>query len=242
MKDKLKVIEAVINNETQPAVNARELWKALESKQEFSNWIKNRLADFDAGVDYTVDKIINGENKGRFAAIEYTLTLDTAKHLAMLERNEIGKKIRQYFIEVEKEFRSALNENIKFCQRVYADKCAETALTGNIAPGVNASTLELIDCINRRILSGGTVDKEVLRYAWNVGRLVAKQAVSIYPDDLTAFIKSFPAGEFTRNDVYDQYCACCSDPISPRRFWPCVRAIRPCSEKRISCARIVVFK
>mgnify|MGYP003304056330 CR=1 FL=1 len=163
---------------------------------------------------------------------EYLITRDGFTLLAM---GFTGKKAMQFKIAYIEAF-NAMEEAIKNS----AVKIAN--YERNIAPGVNASTLELIDCINRRILSGGAVDKEVLRYAWNVGRLVAKQAVSIYSDDLTAFIKSFPAGEFTRNDVYDQYCACCSDPISPRRFWPCVRAIRPCSEKRISCARIVVFK
>jgi Rha family phage regulatory protein len=163
---------------------------------------------------------------------EYLITRDGFTILAM---GFTGKKAMQFKIAYIEAF-NAMEEAIKNS----AVKIAN--YERNIAPGVNASTLELIDCINRRILSGGTVDKEVLRYAWNVGRLVAKQAVSIYPDELTAFIKSFPAGEFTRNDVYDQYCACCSDPISPRRFWPCVRAIRPCSDKRTSCARIVVFK
>jgi len=36
--------------------------------------------------------------------IEYILTLDTAKHLAMIQRNQKGKEVRDYFIQCEKEF------------------------------------------------------------------------------------------------------------------------------------------
>jgi phage anti-repressor protein len=83
-------------------VNARELWQALGSKQEFANWVKSRLDGFAEGQDFTVDKFING----RATQIDYHLTIDTAKHLAMLERNEKGMQIRQYFIEVEKKAKS----------------------------------------------------------------------------------------------------------------------------------------
>lgn len=102
----LAIEERIFDGEEQAAVNARELWKALGSKQEFANWIKDRIADFKEGQDFTVDKFINGRNeRGRFASKEYYITLDVAKHLAMLERNDAGRKIRQYFIEVEKEYR-----------------------------------------------------------------------------------------------------------------------------------------
>lgn len=79
-------------------VNARELWTKLESKQEFANWIKNRLEGFCEGQDFTIDKFING----RATQIDYHITIDTAKHISMLERNDIGRMIRQYFIDVEK--------------------------------------------------------------------------------------------------------------------------------------------
>lgn len=95
----------IFDGEEQASVNARELWKALGSKRQFGNWIKERLSDFVDGQDYTINKIVNGENRGRFAPTEYYITLDVAKHLAMLERNDAGRKIRQYFIEVEKEYR-----------------------------------------------------------------------------------------------------------------------------------------
>ena len=108
MQELIKITRARINNETVNAVNARDLWKFLESKQEFANWIKDRIRKYGflGGVDFTVDKIINGENKGRFAANEYFVSLDMAKELAMVENNEQGRKIRRYFIEVEKEFRN----------------------------------------------------------------------------------------------------------------------------------------
>ena len=108
---KLAEVLNVLNGDKITAVNARDLWKFLESKQEFANWIKDRIRKygFKEGLDFTVDKIINGENKGRFAANEYFISLDMAKELAMVENNERGRQARQYFIEVEKRFRHAGN-------------------------------------------------------------------------------------------------------------------------------------
>jgi len=82
-------------------VNARDLWEALGSKQQFANWIASRIDGFIAESDFTVNRIING----KAVQYDYHLTIDTAKHIAMLERNEKGREIRQYFIEVEKKAR-----------------------------------------------------------------------------------------------------------------------------------------
>lgn len=79
-------------------VNARDLWVSLESKQDFSNWITARSEGFIEGADFT---IILLESSGGRPKKEYFIALDMAKHLAMLERNEQGRKIRQYFIDVE---------------------------------------------------------------------------------------------------------------------------------------------
>ena len=83
-------------------VNARELWIGVESKRQFSDWIKERLDGFIPEIDFTVHRFVNG----KATQIDYYLTLDTAKHLAMLERNDKGMLIRQYFIEVEKKARA----------------------------------------------------------------------------------------------------------------------------------------
>lgn len=92
----------IFGGEEQASVNARELWKALGSKQEFANWIKDRISYFEAERDYTSEKLVNVENSGRFAPTEYYITLDVAKHFASLERNERGKKIRRILLEYEK--------------------------------------------------------------------------------------------------------------------------------------------
>jgi phage anti-repressor protein len=221
---------AVINGYEQLVVNARELWQKLGSKQEFSNWIKNRIADFTEGVDFTVDKVINGENKGRFSATEYTLTLDTAKHLAMLERNENGKKIRQYFIEIERGFYQAMEEQLNSCS---------PRRPANIA----VSTADLIEKINLQLIAGMEVEPEVLRYVWNIGRLVGKpMRKHNYPAELEEFIMGLAAGEYVRSEVYSAYCAQCNCPMTARRFWPLVRNIRPCCESRNAYGRKVVFE
>lgn len=91
----------VTRNKGKKVVSARELHEKLESKQDFSNWIKGRIEKFgfQENKDFT---IILSKSTGGRPTIEYALTLDMAKELGMLEGNDIGKQIRRYFIEVEK--------------------------------------------------------------------------------------------------------------------------------------------
>ena len=90
-------------------VNARLLHEFLESRQDFSEWIKNRIHkyEFEDGSDYLLHKIMeqvphmNGLRTR--AVMEYHLTLDMAKELAMVERSSKGRQARRYFIECERQ-------------------------------------------------------------------------------------------------------------------------------------------
>lgn len=85
----------------QQVVSARELHGFLTIRSKFADWLKNRINKygFVENQDFvTVSKIL--ENGGR--ELDYALTLDMAKELAMVEGNEKGKQARQYFIDCEK--------------------------------------------------------------------------------------------------------------------------------------------
>lgn len=85
-------------------VDARFLHQFLKSKQEFANWIKSRIEDygFVEGRDFLTSL---SKSTGGRRAIDYTISIDMAKELAMLERNEKGRQARTYFINAEKELR-----------------------------------------------------------------------------------------------------------------------------------------
>lgn len=88
------------------AVNARDLYIFLESKQQFADWIKSRIEkyDFIENQDYQVfHNFMNNPNGGR-PATEYVLSIGMAKELSMIENNEKGKQARKYFIACEEEF------------------------------------------------------------------------------------------------------------------------------------------
>jgi len=104
-----------IGNIEQNCVDARELWQKLESKRQFGNWIQDRLEDFDEEVDYVCvfNKIVKNPSEGGRPEKNFILTLDTAKHIAMLERNSAGKQIRQYFIEIERRFIKNIEEKVQ---------------------------------------------------------------------------------------------------------------------------------
>jgi anti-repressor protein len=104
------------NKEGIQTVNARDLWKGLESKQKFADWIKDRTEGFDENKDFIIHKSMKVQTEGgrevKRPVIEYFLSLDTGKHIAMLERNEKGRIFRQYFIDFENIERNKLPKNI----------------------------------------------------------------------------------------------------------------------------------
>jgi phage anti-repressor protein/phage antirepressor YoqD-like protein len=89
------------STEGRRTVNARELHAFLEVKSEFRNWIKNRVEDF--GFVENQDFVTVGKNlPGGGKQNDYHLTIEMAKELSMVERNDKGKQARQYFIECER--------------------------------------------------------------------------------------------------------------------------------------------
>lgn len=107
MDELINITTAKIGEEEVNAVNGRDLHRKLGSKQDYSTWIKRRIEkyEFIEGQDYLIHKFVEQLPSGAKHCIEYIISLDMAKELAMVENNEQGRKIRQYFIEVEKEFR-----------------------------------------------------------------------------------------------------------------------------------------
>ena len=105
------VIDGNIGVETVQTVNARDLHTFLEVGKMFANWIKDRIQQygFIEGRDFIEVVAETGKNSsGGRPAREYHISLDMAKELSMVERNEKGKQARQYFIEMERRVKSGV--------------------------------------------------------------------------------------------------------------------------------------
>lgn len=103
----VSVVE-VIEYDGKQAVNARELHEKLGNKKQFANWIQLRIEQygFVENQDFQVfNQKVKNPNGGR-SRKEYALSLDMAKELCMVENNDAGRRIRKYFIEVEKKART----------------------------------------------------------------------------------------------------------------------------------------
>ncbi|WP_208432701.1 antA/AntB antirepressor family protein [Bartonella taylorii] len=102
MNTLIEIREQVVDQETVQTVNARDLHTFLEITSKFADWIKNRIKEcnFRENIDF-IGFSKNLEKSGR-PSIEYYITLDMAKHLSMIERNDKGHEARQYFIKCER--------------------------------------------------------------------------------------------------------------------------------------------
>lgn len=105
----IKIDSITIGNEVKETVSARELYLFLEVKSRFNDWITSRISTFSFEEDqdfttHTENLVSGGQQK------EYFLTIDMAKELSMVERNDKGKQARQYFIECEKRSKSVSPE------------------------------------------------------------------------------------------------------------------------------------
>lgn len=101
----------VTTNGDKLTLSARELHKELNIAGRFSRWFEQMSEyGFEENVDYTsVQNCTEVQNNGGIQVRElqdYQITLDMAKEIAMLQRNEKGKQIRKKLIELEKAWNS----------------------------------------------------------------------------------------------------------------------------------------
>lgn len=102
MQNLINIEQNTINAELTQTVNARDLHSFLQSKQEFAHWIKDRINQYGFVENHDFLIILSKTPSGGRPAKEYHITIDMAKELSMVERNEKGKQARQYFIQCEK--------------------------------------------------------------------------------------------------------------------------------------------
>ena len=92
-------------------INTRDLWEYLEIKTRFNDWIQRKIDNygFIEGVDYTILLKNEYNSKGR-PIKEFHTSIEMGKELAMTENNELGRCIRKYFIEIEKQYKKLENQ------------------------------------------------------------------------------------------------------------------------------------
>ena len=94
------------NNDGTVAVSGRELHRGLEIQTKYQDWIKRMLKyGFEEGIDYIIQsEIVHAKKRVRtYEQLDHIMTLDMAKEISMIQRSEIGRKIRGYFIKVERQ-------------------------------------------------------------------------------------------------------------------------------------------
>ena len=112
MEEKMMIEAITINYKgEQPTVSGRELYEALGIETAYKDWFPRMCVyGFTEGEDFNTLKIeriqIEGKREVKRILTDHQLTIPMAKELCMLQRNEKGKKFRQYFIKVEEMWNS----------------------------------------------------------------------------------------------------------------------------------------
>ena len=89
-------------------LSARELHSFLGIGTQYTKWF-DRMCEygFTENIDYQAisqKRLTAQGNETTYS--DHEITLDMAKEIAMIQRNEKGRQARQYFIEVEKKWNS----------------------------------------------------------------------------------------------------------------------------------------
>ena len=103
MNSLIQITKNTINGIEINSINARELHNILEVKKAFTTWINTALENAGAieNEDFTKLKC---SLEGSGYQYDYILTLDMAKHIAMMSKVPKSKVIRDYFIQIEKSY------------------------------------------------------------------------------------------------------------------------------------------
>ena len=99
-----ELIKITTNEVGEPTVLGRELHEFLGVKTLYKDWFPRMVEyGFTEGKDFSS---FLSESTGGRPSTDHLLTIDMAKEICMIQRTEVGKQARQYFIQVEKDYNS----------------------------------------------------------------------------------------------------------------------------------------
>ena len=115
-----EIIKIEMNEKQEPIVSGRDLHEALEIQTEYKKWFA-RMCEYGflENQDYARVTQKCPTPGGLQDITNHAIKLDMAKEIAMIQRNEAGKKIRQYFIQIEKDYNSP--EKVMARSLIYAN-------------------------------------------------------------------------------------------------------------------------
>ncbi|HEL1656166.1 phage antirepressor KilAC domain-containing protein [Streptococcus suis] len=117
-----EIINVSVNDNQEPVVSGRQLHEALGVNSRYTTWF-DRMTEygFTENEDYVLlSNFGNQTGRGGHNKVDHVIKLDMAKEIAMIQRTDRGKQVRQYFIQVEKDFNSP--EKIMARALLLADK------------------------------------------------------------------------------------------------------------------------
>lgn len=99
-----ELVPVYVTSTGEKVVYGSELHSVLGVRTPYKDWSVRRLSDVDAtkNEDFEAAQICAPSGQ---TMKEHIIKLDTAKEMAMLERNEQGKRVRRYFIKIEKKYK-----------------------------------------------------------------------------------------------------------------------------------------
>ncbi|MCU0082486.1 phage antirepressor KilAC domain-containing protein [Streptococcus danieliae] len=102
-----ELINVTLNDNQEPVVSGRQLHEALGVKTKYADWF-NRMIEygFVENQDFLLLKNEQQTGRGGHNKVDHILKLDMAKEIAMIQRTDRGKQVRQYFIQIEKDYNS----------------------------------------------------------------------------------------------------------------------------------------
>lgn len=116
-----EIIKVTVNDSHEPVVSGRQLHEALDVKTPYSMWFERMVEyGFTENQDFLLNNFVKQTGRGGHNKIDHVIKLDMAKEIAMIQRSERGKQVRQYFIQIEKDFNSP--EKIMARALLLADK------------------------------------------------------------------------------------------------------------------------
>ena len=215
-----ELIKVTADSKGEQVVSARDLYEFLQITERFSQWCQRMFTyGFMEGQDYIGCKIFN--TLANQDVIDYILTLDTAKEIAMLQRSDRGKQARQYFIECEKRLRAqqsqaiaqstpqsyadalrALAEKVEAEEKLKAEKEKLESENAKLAPKAEYTDKVLASVTD---ITTTTIAKELGMSAIKLNKILCQEKIQYYQDGHYVLYSKYQSKGYTETRTYQWY-------------------------------------